>query len=220
MVAEERMEVQVKEQETDEVFEILKEEELGDEEDSELTEETKKPIMKIEDDDQEPEEKKPFASEDDDSDEEMNSTTPEMAGASVVKYNVKTTPYLQRWVWGHLTVYTETRTFVRSLNVHLVFSSYSVKKIIDCETAPGSGSRRKSTIKDLKFLTPVRRSTRIQRKSSRLPSMLNDHDTCVSSLAELVQMEGADANAYIYRKNPALLEDLPDQPDDFANVCS
>ncbi len=106
MVAEERMEVQVKEQETDEVFEILKEEELGDEEDSELTEETKKAIMK--DDDQEPEEKKPFASEDDDSDEEMNSTTPEMAGASVVKYNVKTTPYLQRWVWGHLTVYTKT----------------------------------------------------------------------------------------------------------------
>ncbi len=42
MVAEERMEVQVKEQETDEVFEILKEEDLRDEEDSELTEETKK----------------------------------------------------------------------------------------------------------------------------------------------------------------------------------
>ncbi|XP_058645584.1 cytoskeleton-associated protein 2 isoform X2 [Onychostoma macrolepis] len=193
MVAEKRMEVQVEEQETDEVFEILKEEELGDEEDSEseLTEDTKKPIIKNEDDDQEPKEKQPFVSEDDDSDEEMNSTSPEMAGASIVKYNVKTTPYLQ-----------------------------SVKKIIDCETAPGSGSRRKSTIKDLKFLTPVRRSTRIQRKSSRLPGMLNDHDTCVSSLAELVQMEDADSNAYIYRKNPALLEDLPDQPEDFAKVCS
>uniref|UniRef100_A0A672NUF2 Cytoskeleton-associated protein 2-like n=1 Tax=Sinocyclocheilus grahami TaxID=75366 RepID=A0A672NUF2_SINGR len=187
--------LQVEAQEMDEVFEILKEEELGDEEDSEsdLTEDTKKPIIKNEDedDDQEPKEKKPFASEDDDSDEEMKSTTPEMAGASIVKYNVKTTPYLQ-----------------------------SVKKIIDCETAPGSGSRHKSTIKDLKFLTPVRRSTRIQRKSSRLPGMLNDHDTCVSSLAELVQMEDADANAFIYRKNPALLEDLPDQPEDFAKVCS
>ncbi len=101
MEAEKRMEVQVEEQETDEVFEILKED-LGDEEDSEseLTEDTKKPIIKNEDDDQEPKEKKPFASEDDDSDEEMNSTTPEMAGASIVKYNVKTTPYLQRWVWG------------------------------------------------------------------------------------------------------------------------
>ncbi|XP_016422589.1 cytoskeleton-associated protein 2-like [Sinocyclocheilus rhinocerous] len=182
-VAEKRMEVQMEEQETDKVFEILEDEELGDEED------TKKAVIKNEDDDQEPKDKKPFASEDDDSDEEMKNTTPEMVGASIVKYNVKTTPYLQ-----------------------------SVKKIIECETAPGSGSRRKSTIKDLKFLTPVRRSTRIQRKSSRLPGMLNDHDACVSSLAELVQMEDADANAYIYRKNPALLEDLPDQPEDFAKV--
>uniref|UniRef100_A0A671NEH8 Si:ch211-266i6.3 n=1 Tax=Sinocyclocheilus anshuiensis TaxID=1608454 RepID=A0A671NEH8_9TELE len=162
-------------------------EELGDEED--ITEDTKKAVIKNEDDDQEPKEKKPFASEDDDSDEEMKNTTPEMVGASIVKYNVKTTPYLQ-----------------------------SVKKIIECETAPGSGSRRKSTIKDLKFLTPVRRSTRIQRKSSRLPGMLNDHDACVSSLAELVQMEDADANAYIYRKNPALLEDLPDHCRQFLPV--
>uniref|UniRef100_A0A8C1BLA9 Si:ch211-266i6.3 n=1 Tax=Cyprinus carpio carpio TaxID=630221 RepID=A0A8C1BLA9_CYPCA len=190
---EKRMEVHMEEQETDKVFEILEEEKLGDEEDTEsdITEDTKKAVIKNEDDVQEPKEKKPFASEDDDSDEEMKSTTPEMAGSSIVKYNVKTTPYLQ-----------------------------SVKKIIECEMAPGSGSRRKSTIKDLKFLTPVRRSTRIQRKSSRLPGMLNDHDTCVSSLAELVQSEDADANAYIYRKNPALLEDLPDQPEDFAKVFS
>lgn len=187
-----RMEGQVEEHETDEVFEILEEEELGEEEDSEsdITEDTKKAGIKNEDDDQEPKEKKPFESEDD-SDEEMRSATPEMAGASIVKYNVKTTPYLQ-----------------------------SVKKRIDCETAPASGSRRKRTIKDLKFLTPVRRSTRIQRKSSRMPGMLNDHDACVSSLAELVQMDDADASAYIYRKNPALLEDLPDQPGDFAKVCS
>ncbi len=50
--------------------------------------------------------------------------------------------------------------------------------------------------------------------------MLNEHDTCVSSLAELMQREGADANAYIYRTNPALLEELPDQPEDFARVYS
>ncbi|XP_067255348.1 cytoskeleton-associated protein 2 isoform X1 [Chanodichthys erythropterus] len=191
-LAEERIEEQVEEHEMDKVFEILEEEELGDEEDpeSDITEDTKMAGIKNEDDDQKAKEKKPFESEDD-SDEEMRSATPEMAGASIVKYNVKTTPYLQ-----------------------------SVKKRIDCETAPASGSRRKSTIKDLKFLTPVRRSTRIQRKSSRLPGMLNDHDTCVSSLAELVQMDDADASAYIYRKNPALLEDLPDQPGDFEKVCS
>uniref|UniRef100_A0A4W5JZ06 Si:ch211-266i6.3 n=1 Tax=Hucho hucho TaxID=62062 RepID=A0A4W5JZ06_9TELE len=110
-------------------------------------------------------------------------TTPEADGASVVKYSVKTTPYLQ-----------------------------SVKRTIDGE-ACASGSRRKSAIKDLKFLTPVRRSCRIQRTASRLPGMLTDHDTCVSSLAELVKLDD-DANAYIYRRNPALLEDLPDHPKD------
>lgn len=70
-------------------------------------------------------------------------------------------------------------------------------------------SRKKSNIKDLKFLTPVRRSCRIERKSSHLPTMLLDHDPCVTSLAELVKLDD-DPNAYIYRKNPALAEDLPD----------
>uniref|UniRef100_A0A3B4WRL9 Si:ch211-266i6.3 n=1 Tax=Seriola lalandi dorsalis TaxID=1841481 RepID=A0A3B4WRL9_SERLL len=113
-----------------------------------------------------------------DEDDDVMETTPPMEDASVVKYSVKTTPYLQ-----------------------------SVKKTIEGEAGT---SRRKSNIKDLKFLTPVRRSCRIQRKSSHLPTMLVDHDPCVSSLAELVKLDD-DPNAYIYRKNPALLEDLPDQ---------
>lgn len=106
MVAKKRMEVQMEEQETDKVFKILEEEELGDEEDpeSDLTEDMKKAVIENKDNDREPIEKKPFASEDDDSDEELKSTTPEMAGSSIVKYNVKTTPYLQRCVWGNLTV--------------------------------------------------------------------------------------------------------------------
>ncbi|XP_051542369.1 cytoskeleton-associated protein 2-like [Myxocyprinus asiaticus] len=174
VLAGKRMEVQVEEQETDKVYEILEEKEDSD---SDVTEDTKEAVVKNEDYE--------------DSEDEISSTPPEIEGASIVKYNVKTTPYLQ-----------------------------SVKRKIECDTAPGSGSRRKSTIKDLKFLTPVRRSTRIHRKSSRLPNMLNDHDTCVSSLAELVQLEDADANAYIYRKNPALLEELPDQPGDLAKECS
>lgn len=86
----------------------------------------------------------------------------------------------------------------------------SVKKTIEGE-ASTSTSRRKGSIKDLKFLTPVRRSCRIQHRSSQMPTMLADHDPCVSSLAELVKLDD-DPNAYIYRKNPALLEDLPDQP--------
>ncbi|XP_029547055.1 cytoskeleton-associated protein 2 [Salmo trutta] len=118
-------------------------------------------------------------------DECLMETTPE--GASMVKYNLKTTPYLQ-----------------------------SVKRTINSE-ACASGSRRKNSIKDLKFLTPVRRSCRIQRKSSHLPGMLTDHDTCVSSLAELVNLDD-DANAYIYRRNPALLEDLPDHPKDLERI--
>ncbi|XP_078513384.1 cytoskeleton-associated protein 2 isoform X2 [Lissotriton helveticus] len=60
-----------------------------------------------------------------------------------------------------------------------------------------------STFKDFKFLTPVRRSLRIERKSFRLPEMLHDHDPCLSSLGELSELEG-DVNAYIFRENNAL----------------
>ncbi|XP_076024545.1 cytoskeleton-associated protein 2 [Genypterus blacodes] len=118
--------------------------------------------------------------EEDYNDDWVMETTPQVDEASVVKYSVKTTPFLQ-----------------------------SVRKTIEGE-ASVSKSRQKSNIKDLKFLTPVRRSCRIQRKSSHLPAMLVDHDPCVSSLAELVKLDD-EANAYIYRRNPALLEDLPDQ---------
>lgn len=95
---------------------------------------------------------------------------------------------------------------ISSLLFFLLF--FSVKKIIEGETST-SVSRRKSNIKDLKFLTPVRRSCRIERKSSHLPTMLLDHDPCVNSLDELFKLDD-DPNAYIYRKNPTLAEDLPD----------
>ncbi|TNN76603.1 Cytoskeleton-associated protein 2 [Liparis tanakae] len=110
----------------------------------------------------------------------VKETVPQMEDASVIKYSVKTTPYLQR-----------------------------VKKTID-EEASTSRSRRQSNIKDLKFLTPVRRSCRIERKASRLPPMLVDPDPCVSSLAELLKLDD-DHNAYIYRKNHALPDGVPDQ---------
>lgn len=87
----------------------------------------------------------------------------------------------------------------------------SVKKTI--EDAGASASRRTKNIKDLKFLTPVRRSCRIERKSRRLPAMLQDHDPCVSSLVELLKLDDS-PNAFIYRRNPALedLGDLEDRP--------
>lgn len=84
-----------------------------------------------------------------------------------------------------------------------------MKKTID--DASRSASKRKGSIKDLKFLTPVRRSCRIQRKSSHLPSMLQDHDPCVISLAELGKLDSP--NAFIYRKNPALTEYMSDLPE-------
>ncbi|XP_041672071.1 cytoskeleton-associated protein 2-like [Cheilinus undulatus] len=105
-------------------------------------------------------------------------TTPPREGASVVKYSVKTTPYLQ-----------------------------SVKKIIE-GAAGSSSSRKKNNIHDLKFVTPVRRSLRIQRKLSRMPTIIRGHDPCMSSLAELEKL-GDDPTAYIYRKNLAMLAGLP-----------
>ncbi|XP_077402975.1 uncharacterized protein LOC144036316 [Vanacampus margaritifer] len=108
--------------------------------------------------------------------ERNDEDVPQMENAYVVKYSVKTTPYLQ-----------------------------SVKKTIEGEVQT-SALGRKSNINDLKFLTPVRRSRRIERKSLHLPSAVLDHDPCVSSLAELAKLD--DLNAYVYRKNSALMEEV------------
>lgn len=83
-----------------------------------------------------------------------------------------------------------------------------MKKTIDA----GASASRMSSIKDLKFLTPVRRSCRIGRNSCHLPTMLQEHDPCVSSLAELLKLDDS-PNAFIYRKNPALMEHLADLPE-------
>ncbi|XP_075707873.1 cytoskeleton-associated protein 2 [Rhinoderma darwinii] len=63
-----------------------------------------------------------------------------------------------------------------------------------------------SSIQSYRFLTPVRRSSRLEHKSHRLPVMLQDHDPCVSGIDQLGDLEGIDScpNAYIFRKNSAL----------------
>ncbi|XP_062870615.1 cytoskeleton-associated protein 2 [Trichomycterus rosablanca] len=159
---------------TDKEYEILEEELKEETQEQDGGEDEEKPIKR--------EEKMKKTSEDEeDDDDEMDSTPADAAEGCVVKYSVKTTPFLQ-----------------------------SVKKKLDGEMVPGTpGSRRKGGIKELKYLTPVRRSSRIHRYSSRLPDMLNEHDPCVSSLAELELLDAADTNAYIYRKNPALLQHHP-----------
>nr|XP_058897609.1 cytoskeleton-associated protein 2 isoform X2 [Kogia breviceps] len=60
-----------------------------------------------------------------------------------------------------------------------------------------------SAFKELKFLTPVRRSQRLQEKTSKLPDMLKDHYPCVSSLEQLTEL-GSEADAFVCRPNAAL----------------
>lgn len=58
-------------------------------------------------------------------------------------------------------------------------------------------------LKELKFLTPVRRSRRLQEKTSKLPDMLKDHYPCVSSLEQLSEL-GGETDAFVCRPNVAL----------------
>ncbi|NXQ13767.1 CKP2L protein, partial [Peucedramus taeniatus] len=55
---------------------------------------------------------------------------------------------------------------------------------------------------ELKFLTPVRRSLRIERVGSHYPEMLKDHDPVVSSLSEILYAE--EETCFFFRKNEAL----------------
>ncbi|XP_067857378.1 cytoskeleton-associated protein 2-like [Heptranchias perlo] len=55
----------------------------------------------------------------------------------------------------------------------------------------------------LKFLTPVRRSVRIEHVSASYPEMLREHDCCVTSLNELLAVE--EAGTFVYSENQALL---------------
>ncbi|NWU52305.1 CKP2L protein, partial [Dromas ardeola] len=55
---------------------------------------------------------------------------------------------------------------------------------------------------ELKFLTPVRRSLRIERAGSCYPEMLKDHDPVVSSLSEILDAE--EETQFFFRKNKAL----------------
>ncbi|OPJ83831.1 cytoskeleton-associated protein 2-like [Patagioenas fasciata monilis] len=64
---------------------------------------------------------------------------------------------------------------------------------------------------EVKLVTPVRRSQRIEWGCSCYPEMLQEHDTVVSSLSEILEAE--EETRFFYRKNKALpevpeLEDL------------
>ncbi|NXV37462.1 CKP2L protein, partial [Rissa tridactyla] len=67
-----------------------------------------------------------------------------------------------------------------------------------------SASRGKELLggRELKFLTPVRRSLRIEGVGSHYPEMLKDHDPVVSSLSEILDAE--EETQFFFRKNKAL----------------
>ncbi|TSV94917.1 Cytoskeleton-associated protein 2-like [Bagarius yarrelli] len=72
---------------------------------------------------------------------------------------------------------------------------------------------------EIRFLTPVRRSLRIEKTASRYPALLQEHDPCVSSVHQLLT-EGKDQSEfthtaespssplYVYRENEALKEQV------------
>ncbi|XP_029784273.1 cytoskeleton-associated protein 2-like [Suricata suricatta] len=64
-------------------------------------------------------------------------------------------------------------------------------------------NKTESAFKELKFLTPVRRSRRIQENTCKLPDMLKDHYPCVSSLEELTVLE-SETDAFVCCPNAAL----------------
>ncbi|NWR46107.1 CKP2L protein, partial [Regulus satrapa] len=56
---------------------------------------------------------------------------------------------------------------------------------------------------EIKFLTPVRRSVRIEWAGSRYPEMLKDHDPVVSSLSEILDGD-EEETCFYFRENKAL----------------
>lgn len=93
---------------------------------------------------------------------------------------------------------------LQSKNINVLYNSannfvgvfFSVQKKIHFD-------EMNSMFKELKFLTPVRRSRRLQDKNSKLPDMLKDHYPCVSSLEQLTEL-GDETDAFICRPNAAL----------------
>ncbi|XP_051843346.1 cytoskeleton-associated protein 2 isoform X2 [Antechinus flavipes] len=94
-------------------------------------------------------------------------------------------------------------SYVIKYNVSTTPYLQSVKKKMNVD-------ENSSSFKDLKFLTPVRRSRRLQEKFCKLPDMLKDHYPCVSSLEQLAEL-GSESSAYICRPNTALFASSLDE---------
>lgn len=80
----------------------------------------------------------------------------------------------------------------------------SLPPSVKLQVTPASRVREFLEGPELKFLTPVRRSLRIERAGSHYPEMLKDHDPVVSSLSEILDAE--EETCFFFRKNVALPE--------------
>ncbi|KAH0621919.1 hypothetical protein JD844_023667, partial [Phrynosoma platyrhinos] len=87
---------------------------------------------------------------------------------------------------------------------------HALADVMKATTSLRKSEANDSAVKDLKFLTPVRRSRRINEKRSKLPKELKEHNLCVSSLEELGEL-GDDGIGFIYRQNSALQKVYPQE---------
>ncbi|XP_056364735.1 cytoskeleton-associated protein 2-like [Oenanthe melanoleuca] len=75
---------------------------------------------------------------------------------------------------------------------------------VKLQVTPASRARDFLEGPEVKFLTPVRRSLRIERAGSHYPQWLKDHDPVVSSLSEILDAE--EDTCFLFRRNMALPE--------------
>uniref|UniRef100_A0A8C3LUB2 Cytoskeleton associated protein 2 like n=1 Tax=Chrysolophus pictus TaxID=9089 RepID=A0A8C3LUB2_CHRPC len=112
----------------------------------------------------------------------------------------------QRLLWEPTTPCPGERqhTAVTPCQTERALSSLPVSSIkLQVTSVPRA--RELPEAQELKFLTPVRRSLRIERAGSRYPEMLRDHDPVVSSLSEILD-DDEEETQFFFRKNKALPE--------------
>ncbi|KAM6389813.1 uncharacterized protein O9250_014840 [Rhynochetos jubatus] len=84
------------------------------------------------------------------------------------------------------------------------WSLSSLPVSVKLQVTSAARGKEKLEALEMKFLTPVQRSLRIERAGGRYPEMLKDHDPVVASLREILVAE-EDAQ-FFFRKNKALPE--------------
>ncbi|NWW92180.1 CKP2L protein, partial [Rhynochetos jubatus] len=82
------------------------------------------------------------------------------------------------------------------------WSLSSLPVSVKLQVTSAARGKEKLEALEMKFLTPVQRSLRIERAGGRYPEMLKDHDPVVASLREILVAE-EDAQ-FFFRKNKAL----------------